>query len=658
MKFALLPILFFLVSYSYSQVLTVHNSDIVVSEKGKFNKGYKRTVYQITPPDSNVIISNDSKYKQSQFVKPLRFAEPIKLNLNVVTLAQWQQEGEVDYGIFTFQVKKAKSLSFNFNNFYLPSNTELYIYNEKGKTITGAVTGKENNKENIWGSTVYKGDVLSIEIKVPRQLKDSLKLIMSNVAYGYKEIFCKDCSAGGSGNCHTDVICPAGNSWTSERRAVAKILSENGSCWCSGALVNNTCYSYIPYVLTANHCLDGGNENVSQWRYIFGYWSTQCNVDQPNLSTYLFNGSVLKANNAATDFALLQLNSTPAANTNITYAGWTRATIHSRGVGLHHPAGDLMKISFDDQSLSKTNNSGGSGTTFWRVTWDQGVTEGGSSGSPLFNQNKLIVGQLYGGPSVCGGSDLRDYYGAFDVSWTGGGTNATRLSNWLDPNGTNATSVNTTTVGSTFPQGVTTATSNSTNFTGPLQSGVSFFMPSGQSGLATFNVTDTRYSSFSWTPISVPSGASWSTFGPGNRQLNINITASGTPYTQKTASIQLTATGTCGSSYSGSFSATAVVSSSFNFTMSPNPGSELVTLTAESTANKGGLKSDVAQRTTTNRIYQIKIYNSTGVLKKSLSYLNGVGQVKIPVTDLNPGSYMLSVFDGIQWQSKQLIIAR
>jgi len=63
---------------------------------------------------------------------------------------------------------------------------------------------------------------------------------------------------------------------------------------------------------------------------------------------------------------------------------------------------------------------------------------GGSSGSGLWDQNKRLVGQLHGGSAACGNT-LSDYYGRLSVSWTGGGTNATRLSNWLDPTGTGAT---------------------------------------------------------------------------------------------------------------------------------------------------------------------------------------------------------------------------
>jgi hypothetical protein len=106
-------------------------------------------------------------------------------------------------------------------------------------------------------------------------------------------------------------------------------------------------------------------------------------------------------------------------------------------VGIHHPAGDIKKISFENRALETAGK-------FWRVPrWDLGVTEGGSSGSGLWNQDHLLVGQLYGGASACGNPDnkLWDRYGKIAASWTGGATKKQKLSKWLDPGKTGAVSV-------------------------------------------------------------------------------------------------------------------------------------------------------------------------------------------------------------------------
>lgn len=117
--------------------------------------------------------------------------------------------------------------------------------------------------------------------------------------------------------------------------------------------------------------------------------------------------------------------------------------------------------------ISRANNpvtvASYAGTTnqHWRANWSPQnngsgqivtpVTERGSSGSPLYDQNHRIIGQLHGGPSFCNGTKLWDFFGRFDLSWTGGGTNSTRLSNWLDPNNMNLFTTNTTNIADLIP---------------------------------------------------------------------------------------------------------------------------------------------------------------------------------------------------------------
>ena len=83
----------------------------------------------------------------------------------------------------------------------------------------------------------------------------------------------------------------------------------------------------------------------------------------------------------------------------------------------------------------------------WQVTWSAnvsgyGVTEGGSSGSPLFNQNGLQVGTLSGGSSMCNDPTASDFYGKFSYHWeSNGATSDKQLRPWLDPLGTNPTTL-------------------------------------------------------------------------------------------------------------------------------------------------------------------------------------------------------------------------
>ena len=158
------------------------------------------------------------------------------------------------------------------------------------------------------------------------------------------------------------------------------------------------------------------------------------------------SGADLKSNNPLSDFALVELHNDIPTSWDVTFAGWDNSeTDPLFEVGIHHPNGDIMKICRDDSGAVKDNANG---TEVWLIGgdsvgtgdgWEIGTTESGSSGSPLFDHNGRIIGQLYAGLSSCIGTDDNDdydIYGRFGISWNGGTTQDTRLMEWLDPLGT------------------------------------------------------------------------------------------------------------------------------------------------------------------------------------------------------------------------------
>lgn len=424
---------------SKAQVKTNFNNTEKLSKRGRFDKLYPESAFEIASPNLENALRSD-KTEDSLGSKVFYIAEPIAVNINVSKHANWMEDEKYFYGKFTLLAKGAKTLSINFSNFFLPKGTEMFIYNKEAEMITGVITEAENNENKIWGSSIYKGNELNIEVRLPKAEKEKFSLFVTNVAYGYKDIFInKIVGFGQSGSCNINVLCPLGNGWEPERNSVVFIVRSNGRALCSGAMLMNTCATNIPYVLTADHCFQGDG-NVAGWRVHFQAWSATCTPNQ-NSDGILFNGSTLRANWAPSDFCLVQLNQMPAANSGIHYAGWSRQTsAATSGVSIHHPAGDVMKISNYSTPLVREDDPvwcgiNAVGQLQWVVQWNQGVTEGGSSGSPLFDQNHRVVGQLSGGPSSCPqpANCRLDMYGRFDNSWTGGGTHATRLSNWLDP---------------------------------------------------------------------------------------------------------------------------------------------------------------------------------------------------------------------------------
>ncbi|HHC79104.1 MAG TPA: T9SS type A sorting domain-containing protein, partial [Flavobacteriia bacterium] len=345
--------------------------------------------------------------------------------------------------------------NFIFDKFYMPKGGKVYLYNDDRSDLLGAYTDIQNQKSGMLGTWLVKGDRVWIEYYEPKEVKGQGKLHIANATHGYrtKETYQK--VLGDSGDCNHDVDCPIGADWEQHRdnnkKSVALILN-NGNDWCSGALINNTNNDQTPYLLTANHCIDG--QNTANWAFRFGWISpnpvcaaTTASTNGPTNMT--ISGATVKANNANSDFALLELNSAIPANWNRVWAGWDRSdTNPAFVVGIHHPSGDIMKICRDDSGVIKKPNGSPTAQT-WEITsagngWEIGVTEPGSSGSPLFDDNGRIIGQLFGGGAACSGTNdnnALDYYGRFGVSWAAGGNATNQLKDWLDPVGSNPTTL-------------------------------------------------------------------------------------------------------------------------------------------------------------------------------------------------------------------------
>lgn len=338
--------------------------------------------------------------------------------------------------------KSADALSMNmlFSDFWLAQGATIHLYNDDRNQIIGAYTHKNNNAANQLGTSLLKADHIIVELYEPAATLGQSRAVISNVIHGYRDIFAyaagiqKDLND--AGKCNHDVNCPLGTGWQDQINSVA-IIVINGSGGCTGSLINNTANDGTPYFLTANHCLGG---SIANWVFRFNWESPTpvCAANSPSIAPPTpyneVNGGTLLASSGGSDFGLILLNSNPTGD--VYYSGWDKSGVVSpNGTGIHHPSGDVKKISRENDPLVATTWGG---AQVWQVpNWDLGTTEPGSSGSPLFDNNKRIIGQLFGGGAACQGltnNGADDDYGRLSVSWTGGGANNNRLSNWLDPN--------------------------------------------------------------------------------------------------------------------------------------------------------------------------------------------------------------------------------
>ena len=336
--------------------------------------------------------------------------------------------------------KNALTINLTFSQTVIPTGNELYVYNPSKDFILGKFTASHLFNGEL-GTELVPGEMTIVEYFVP---KGSFigNVNICTVTHGYRtpnEFLLK--AFGGSGACNVNVNCPEGAAWTQQRNSVVMLVSGSNG-FCTGALINNTLNDGKPYVLTANHCYS----NPATWIFRFQWESTSCINPSTSPTFQSLSGAVLRAKGTPSDFCLVEITgglvngTVPAAYTPY-FSGWDNTeTISPSAVCIHHPSGDIKKIAIENNALISTNFGGSPSNSHWGVlSWDFGVTEPGSSGSPLFNQNRRIIGQLHGGASACGASVLSDEYGKVSVSWNpAGSTSSGQLKYWLDPNNTNA----------------------------------------------------------------------------------------------------------------------------------------------------------------------------------------------------------------------------
>ncbi len=387
---------------------------------------------------------------------PYRFGYELKVNLGLDNAGVWDEFENGDR-IWRINIisEGAKTVNFIFDTYRIPRGATLYVYNNDRTDLLGAYTNIFNRPDEMLGTWLVEGDNVWLEYFEPAAVKGQGRLNIAKVIHGYRSVtdaMVRQKALGSSGDCNHDVDCPVGVDFDvlkdELKRSVGFIILNEFVC--TGTLINNTSNDQAPYFLTANHCESG---STSTWAFRFNWISPD-----PSCGTTLASedaaedqttsGATVLASNPKSDMKLLQLDGGLDADWNLIWAGWDRTgNAPDFVVGIHHPAGDIMKVCREDIPPTKflLDFNGEPQTETWQIEdWDIGVTEGGSSGSAIFDPNGRIIGQLAGGSAACNGTDdnnLPDFYGRFDVSWDFGNADSDSLKPWLDPEGTNATTL-------------------------------------------------------------------------------------------------------------------------------------------------------------------------------------------------------------------------
>ncbi|MBI1825249.1 MAG: trypsin-like peptidase domain-containing protein [Planctomycetes bacterium] len=172
-------------------------------------------------------------------------------------------------------------------------------------------------------------------------------------------------------------------------------VSGQGTFVCTGALLNDADpNTFAGYFLTAAHCIDT-QAKASSLAVAWFYQSDSCGgtVSSP-LSHPQSNGAKLLAVDPASDSALLRLNDDPGNGQG--FAAWTTVAPSGTVREIHHPGGSFKRYCEGQLTNAPPTCSQMAISGFFYNKWSTGITEDGSSGAPLFNENWEIVGQQKG----------------------------------------------------------------------------------------------------------------------------------------------------------------------------------------------------------------------------------------------------------------------
>lgn len=385
---------------------------------------------RMEPVDVAAYLAEDA---QADKATPFRFGATLPVDLGFES-GIWSTAPNGDR-IWRLRIESdgAHSLGLLFSQYALPGGSALFLYGDGYSSLEGAFDDRNNKDDGEFSVMPVPGEAITLEYVEPAAIAAlglTGRLRVGGVVHDYRGLY--DLIDGGgkgdvpgpgdaAGACEVDVHCPQGANWQNQQRAVTLLIL--GGSLCTGSLLNNANNDGSQYYMSAYHC--GSMTNAI---FRFNFEKSGCGSGTAP-TNHTVQGSVQLAANQANDFRLARITSTIPSAYAPYYLGWDHSAVNpTSGVCIHHPQGDVKKISFENNAITKSGSQ-------WHVSqWDLGVTEPGSSGSPLMDSSGHFLGQLYGGASFCG-FPFDDYYGRFDLAWTS-------VKTWLDPAGTGVLSIN------------------------------------------------------------------------------------------------------------------------------------------------------------------------------------------------------------------------
>ncbi len=317
----------------------------------------------------------------------------------------------------------ASRIRLHFRDFNAGSG-EVWVYAPGDETTADVYSGQGIfGNGDFWSAGVNAATVAVAYVAPPGITLANLPYTIDSLSHQWAGF----ASAGAAAGCNLDVACYPDYKTVATGIVEYDFVDDTGAARsCSGSMINTQKSSFIPYLLTAHHCISSDSEARSIQAY-FLYQAPACNGTPPPLwsvPTILGGTYLAGAGYADGDYALVQLTGAPGG---VAFLGWNASPLDPAAsvTGIHHPQGSYKRISFGKRTADIDTSISGEiapASRYYAVSWTSGVVESGSSGSPLLDGNRQIAGTLTSGPVIPAGSTICDIkangtYGRFSNAY-------------------------------------------------------------------------------------------------------------------------------------------------------------------------------------------------------------------------------------------------
>lgn len=325
----------------------------------------------------------------------------------------------------------AKAIRLGFNVGNMPRGATLRFVGNAENDRVFAVAGADiaSSEDGEYWSPIVLGDTISVEIQL-RSPRDRNQIELE--VFGASHLFASPAqndndllkATKASSSCEVNIACSSDSAAKAVAAAVMRLVfTKSGSSFlCTGTLLNDTDTATTrPYIYSANHCISTSSV-ANTLQTFWNYQSATCGGTTSGPSTTLAGGAFLRVTDFNSDITLMEMKQPPPSGA--LFAGWNAGTVANNTgiVGIHHPAGDIKKISLGTMTDNNVQSFGGRTSPYYQVVWNSGVTEGGSSGSAIFTKSSSsgkyqLRGGLLGGSSFCNAQSAPDVYSRMDLKF-------------------------------------------------------------------------------------------------------------------------------------------------------------------------------------------------------------------------------------------------